>query len=178
MTADVKFTVDDMVRREVLHNLNTLMWQIGQNLEAASKLFDESYDDMIDWYGYTDYENAALEFVCGTDFDSEGDVNYLIDCFQSAHIDVPESSLDLESFLNALKESGEYSDLCSEANLDPERAEVYEHYAVTGWFANKLREKGEVVFEFADFDVWGRKCTGQAISLDSVINQIFQENCV
>lgn len=53
-----------------------------------------------------------------------------------------------------------------------ECSEVFEHWIVTKWFAGKLAEKGEAVAELFDFWVWGRTCTGQAIMLDSVIEQI------
>jgi len=53
-----------------------------------------------------------------------------------------------------------------------EYPEVYEYWAVSQWLANKLEEKGEVIFEMLDFIVWGRQCTGQAIIMDGVIEEI------
>jgi len=53
-----------------------------------------------------------------------------------------------------------------------EYTEIYEYWAVTKWLAEKLKEKGEVVFELWDFHVWGRQTTGQAIKLDPVIQEI------
>ena len=55
---------------------------------------------------------------------------------------------------------------------DPYTVEALEHWAVTGWAAEKLREKGEMVGELFDLTIWGRTCTGQAIHLDCVWGQI------
>ena len=60
------------------------------------------------------------------------------------------------------KETGEYP-------------EIYEYWAVSKWLGDKLKEKGEIIFEMLDFIVWGRQCTGQAIKLDEVIQEIAED---
>ena len=60
------------------------------------------------------------------------------------------------------KETGEYP-------------EIFEFWAVSKWLGDKLEEKDEVTFEMLDFIVWGRQCTGQAIKLDEVIQEIAKE---
>ncbi len=50
--------------------------------------------------------------------------------------------------------------------------EVYEWWSVTPWLGARLKEQGEVVFDFLDFCCYGRTCTGQAILLDHVMGQI------
>lgn len=58
-------------------------------------------------------------------------------------------------------------------NLDPYEREVFEHWAVSQWLAEKLIEAGEKVdTDFAGLNVWARTCTGQAISMDGCIQQI------
>ena len=53
-----------------------------------------------------------------------------------------------------------------------EPQEIYEWWCVDDWFANKLREHNEPILE-NDYGIWwGRTCSGQAILLDSVIEQI------
>jgi hypothetical protein len=57
---------------------------------------------------------------------------------------------------------------------EPEAQEIYEWWAVSEWFAEKLQEQGEPVLR-NDYGVWwGRTCTGQSIKLDHVINRIRQ----
>lgn len=59
-----------------------------------------------------------------------------------------------------------------EFNLDPDTSEVYEHWIVSGWLAERLKEEGHVVGEFAGLTIWGRQTTGQSISMDHVIQKI------
>lgn len=53
--------------------------------------------------------------------------------------------------------------------------EVFEHWIVSGWLANSLRERGEVVVDFMNMDVWARTTTGQSIALDGVIRDMITE---
>lgn len=56
-----------------------------------------------------------------------------------------------------------------------EYPEIMEFWAVSDWMANKLEEKGEVVFEMLDFNVWGRQCTGQRIKMDYIMEEIAKD---
>ena len=53
--------------------------------------------------------------------------------------------------------------------------EIFEHWVVTRWMADTLRERGEVVVDFMNLDVWARTTTGQSIALDGVIRDIIKE---
>lgn len=66
----------------------------------------------------------------------------------------------------------EFQKIVQDHNLDYDYDEVYEHWSVSNWLYEKLADKGEVVGSFADFEVWGRCCTGQSMTLDSVIQEI------
>lgn len=57
-------------------------------------------------------------------------------------------------------------------NLDTKPEEIYEWWAVTNWFGEKLKEQGCVVIESWGKSYWGRSTTGQAISLDGCIANI------
>lgn len=61
-----------------------------------------------------------------------------------------------------------------ESEAEEETNEAYEWWFVTGWFAEKLAQHGEMVIQ-GYHNVWGRTCTGQAILLDYVIGQIAAE---
>ena len=56
--------------------------------------------------------------------------------------------------------------------LDVADPEIYEWWAVSNWFGEKLREHGEVVLDGWNKQIWGRQCSGQAILLDWVIEKI------
>ena len=71
---------------------------------------------------------------------------------------------------------GTAQQVCEYANLDPISAEVYEHWAVTDWFADKLEAAGEKVDrDFAGLCVWARTTTGQQIAADGVIQRIYAQ---
>lgn len=63
-------------------------------------------------------------------------------------------------------------------NLDEEPAEVYEWWAVSNWFGEKLQAQGCVVIESWGKSYWGRETTGQAISLDGCVVNIAKEMCI
>jgi len=62
-----------------------------------------------------------------------------------------------------------------EEEPEPEPQEIYEYWIVTPYLGEQLREKGEPILEHCGGWIWGRTCTGQAISLDSVISSICYE---
>lgn len=66
-----------------------------------------------------------------------------------------------------------WQDACELDNLDPYEWEVCEHWIVSDWLADKLIEQGEKVDkDFTGLCVWARTTTGQAISMDAVIERI------
>ncbi len=57
-----------------------------------------------------------------------------------------------------------------------EPREIFEHYIVTGWLAERLAEKGEaVLMDFYGLTLWGRATTGQAVYMDGVIEEIYAD---
>ncbi len=62
---------------------------------------------------------------------------------------------------------------CEDHELGPYEWEVFEHWIVSDWFADKLDEEGEKVDkDFAGLCIWARTTTGQAIYADGVIERI------
>lgn len=60
-------------------------------------------------------------------------------------------------------------------DLDTTPPEIFEWWAVSNWFGEKLKARGEVVLDCWGKSYWGRQTTGQAISLDFVIASIAKE---
>lgn len=61
-----------------------------------------------------------------------------------------------------------------ESHLEPYEWEVFEHWAVSTWFAEKLIEQGEKVdTDFAGLNVWARTTTGQGIAADGPVQRIY-----
>ena len=79
-----------------------------------------------------------------------------------------------EEVFEFLSKNSDFEELCREFNIDTDdfRDDVYEHYIISGWLAARLRERGEVTGDLCGMTIWGRCCTGQAICLDHVIQEI------
>jgi hypothetical protein len=70
----------------------------------------------------------------------------------------------------------EWFEIYRGGSLDDYRQEIFEHWIVSSWLANKLEEQGEtVVRDFYQLDIWCRTTTGQSICLDWVIQQIYND---
>lgn len=69
----------------------------------------------------------------------------------------------------------DWEKLCRDHDIDPDEDEVYEHWIVSNWLANKLKERGHTVGEICGLTIWGRGCSGQAVALDRDIQQIALE---
>lgn len=69
--------------------------------------------------------------------------------------------------------SGHYVDFSDE--IREQAGEIYEHWIVSEWLADRLRDRSQRVGSLDNLTVWGRGCTGQAILLDSVIQDIVKE---
>lgn len=62
---------------------------------------------------------------------------------------------------------------CHHDAIEPIDREVFEHWVVSEWLADKLIERGEKVDkDFACLCIWARTTTGQAIYCDGVIEDI------
>lgn len=53
--------------------------------------------------------------------------------------------------------------------------EIYEWWLVSDWLLERLKEKGEPALETDFGSWWGRTCSGQAIYLDAVIEEIYDD---
>jgi len=95
-----------------------------------------------------------------------------------------EPFLDYDCMREILTQEGEDTeDLLSDSEVaelyessfgELEYKEPMEYWGVSNWLANQLKERGEVVidYEHVNFYIWGRCCSGQAINLDGVIQDI------
>jgi hypothetical protein len=66
----------------------------------------------------------------------------------------------------------DWEDLCREQRIEPDRREVFEHWVVTSWVADKLRDYGHPVGDVEGLTVYGRPTTGQSMCLDTVWRSI------
>ena len=69
-----------------------------------------------------------------------------------------------------------FESLCELEGIDPHEREIFEHWFVTPWLAERLEAKGERIDrDFAGHCVWGRTTTGQGPANDSVIEEVYAD---
>lgn len=93
--------------------------------------------------------------------------------FVSLHIEHCQSSL-----VDDLLREGRYdfSDITNyKEDKEGSFPEIYEWWLCDDWLLDKLEAKGECILRNEHGDWWGRQCTGQAIKMDSVIEDIVKE---
>lgn len=82
-------------------------------------------------------------------------------------VDEPECNFEINETASSMEE------LCEEEGIYVDYPDVFEHWIVSDWLANRLEKHGEKVLrDFFGMTVWCRCTTGQAILLDSVISEI------
>lgn len=69
-----------------------------------------------------------------------------------------------------------WQEACEVYYIAPCEWEIFEHWAVSNWFAEQLEARGERVDrDFAGLCIWGRTTTGQPIAMDAVVKAIWRE---
>ena len=74
------------------------------------------------------------------------------------------------------KYSDELMEVCVQFNDEDYPDEALEHWIVSDWLGKRLLEQGEMVIDFMGLTIWGRTTSGQAIYIDSVIEDIYNKN--
>ena len=82
----------------------------------------------------------------------------------------------MQELMGQEKYLDDLSELSGEEDEDGNVPEVLEYWLVTPTLAEKLKEHGELVAkDFYDLPIWGRRTSGQSITLDTVIEDIAAE---
>lgn len=167
-TGQYQSAVRDFVQREVIYCVSMLIHELGKSPGHA--------DDLMEAFCKPDYEEAAIQWP-GTEW--------------RPHFVVQKGlGLDKRYFYWRDKKSDDgfegpfttcedaWQNICETYDIDTSEytREVYEHWLVTDWMADKLEQHGEMVIrDFMGLTIWGRTCTGQAIYMDGVICRIYDE---
>jgi len=136
----------------VSHLVNTLAQGLGSD-EAGTPLADLVYQAYELACPIDDWEEAATQ---------EGWQEVSADQFE-LQPDDEEEPLVATSWENA----------CTISDIEPYQREVFEHWVVSDWLADKLEARGEKVDkDFTGLTVWARTTCGQLIASDSVMEAI------
>jgi hypothetical protein len=156
------------------------------NYEEAARQFimdDADLDDLESIADEVGYWSDVLEEAAPGVHEVDHDYWCYTGCLDTFSDEDDAQEAAIESALPLIREKvwaitttqDEFQKIVQDHNLDYDYDEVYEHWAVTSWLKKKLAERGEVVGDLAGFDIWGRCCTGQSMTLDSVIQDIAWE---
>lgn len=143
-------TIEQFVEREVIYNVSSLISEMCkfEGHEAQEQAFEL-------YQGKPDYEEAAIQN------------NWV---FDKAFNEWVWTAKDGEEFSHETAQ-----EICETHNIEPDYPEIFQHWIVSDWLADKLIAKGETVDkDFMGLTVWGRRTCGQAISNDYVIEQIYK----
>jgi len=167
-------TITEFVDREVLCDCNLLISELAKTISSG-----ELSEELMGICSQEDYKTAALEE--GWEVIERNDITVLIkDEFiydpQSNVVDRLDQvgSIDYDYYDVDPDDQDIWEALCEYERIDPYN-EALEHWIVTNWLAEKLVQYGEMVGEIYGLTVWGRCCSGQSITADYVIQQIYQE---
>lgn len=156
-------TIEQMVQREVLCCMSSLVATLAQSYghdAKAGNTLSELQEQASELAApVLDYEEAAIQegkyLLCG-----DGHKYW---CLTGTPARADAKCATAEGF-------------CMAHDIDPYEWEVYEHWAVSQWLAEKLVAHGERVdTDFAGLNIWARTTTGQAISMDGCIERIYAE---
>ena len=161
-------SIQDLIQREVIYSVSSLV----HTLTKENKLEEEQAIEL--WTGPIDYDAAKYELQ------QEGDTTFKYLCPEDNEyywgIKTDHSVWRIDPIHNveetAIYEWFEIYGSC----LDDYRQEIFEHWIVTNWLADKLEAQGEtVVKDFYGLTIYCRPCTGQALHCDWVIQTIYND---
>ena len=187
-----------LVQREIHCNVNSVVeyilnnsensdapfsWDDVENLISPKRVKENQYRYIID---DSEEETFSARFVSIDEDEAESDTGLIIDEKEYARLkeggNDPESGLDVA--ITYLHEKGNFMGFTSTSSFEVieedddiiyeegEVNEIYEWWAVSSWFAGRLKEYGEPILDCGSFMSWGRCTSGEAILLDSVISSI------
>ena len=178
-----QITIQDLVAREVIYCVSALMHELP-------KKSDEFFEEFSHLYESIDYEEAESYEIEGNDCEIYETIDNCFGVLSKSvieELDCDEEIETEEEYEDRLEWIVEPEHACKEEairayfekkglDIQSYTSEVYEHWIVSEWLANRLEEYGEAVDkDVYGMCVWGRTTTGAAIYLDWVIEQIYQD---
>lgn len=149
----IQSELDQFVSHNVITNANEMIQCLNENEIMQDEIMEISVS--------FDYLQPALHLI-----DNE------MSEVDRADFEVGYGMEDCRSWV---KDDGNAQDICTHFNLEPYLVEALEYWIVSDWLGEKLQEHGEMVADdLLGFTIWGRTCSGQSISMDHVISEIYK----
>jgi hypothetical protein len=135
------------------------MGRVKEQMLWRSEHATDWEEDLPSWYQYHERE---LDYVVGNVIIYN--VSYAFN--QLLSTEYADDLIDI---------SYKYENLYGDDGGEPELVEALEHWIVEDWFADELKKRGELVGDMLGMTVWGRQTSGQAISLDYVVQDVLKD---
>ena len=162
-------SIQELVQREVIYCVSSLI----HTLTKENKLEEEQACEL--WTAPIDYGSAKYELELEQDYVfkhycTEDNRYYFGVRNKDAVWKIDPIHNDEETAIY------EWFEIYRGGSLGDYRQEIFEHWIVTPWLADKLEALGEtVVRDFYGLTIWGRTTTGQSIWCDYVIQEIYSD---
>lgn len=169
---------DAYARRHIGPCVSSLMYDVGRNLEECSHIFDFDYDEAIGWFQVPDYETAVDYFIDSAEFCELEWIGEEFGTLVMPHFEGDVTDKQLEEVRAYVKTiiSDNAEEISKHFDLEPNYDEIYEYWNIdSNWFADQLKEYGQVVFEFGGLTIFGRCTTGQSLSLDGFLRRMVRD---
>ena len=168
MDADYQRAVADFVGREVHYCASYLISELAKD--------EKHMDDLYPILSQEDYEQGARDHINARD--SRDELLSLAEYYGDQDLDDLKKLNDdeLKEAIYTALNSSHWQDYCEGEQIDPYTNEALEHWIVSDWLADRLADKGEMIEkDFLGLTIWGRTTSGQAISMDYVIQSIYND---
>ena len=164
-----KITIQEFVQREIIHCVSSLVYTLTQENKLDEDLAIELWTAPID-YGGAKYELELEHDYVFKHFCTEDNQYYFGVRNKDAVWRIDPIHNDEETAIY------EWFEIYRGGSLDDYRQEIFEHWIVSSWLADKLEAKSETIIrDFYGLTIWCRATTGQSIALDYVIQKIYKE---
>ncbi len=162
MDSNYQRKVNDLVSREVLLNISFLMQTLHSNEDICLGDYE---DELLNIRGSYDCYEPIADEINNSDNDTFKDyLDWIND----------ESITTKQGLIDHLTNLGHGEAFCDYANIEPDYNETLEYWVVSDWFGGQLSKQGENVLDILNMRVWGRTCSGQSISIDGVVCDIYE----
>lgn len=163
---------EHLVSREVYYCVSSLVSSLQS--EDACQALGIDLEDVYAVCVQDDYKTPVTDYLQGADSETVADVAEYMNVEPDPEL--PDLCTALIAHLEDTDGWREVADYC---RLDPETVEAYEHWIVSGWMAGQLEDIGEMVSrDLLGLTIWGRRTTGQSMSMDHVILTIARNNLI
>lgn len=171
--ADELFTIDDIENYYQRYDIDDLISDnpdtyeefILDNADLLTETYSDEYDEWRKQHPDVDEEDVEQFLDWLEEFAPFGDEEGEIRMTRRELLEnIPLDEDDIDTLYDYFERNS--------VEIEDPYAEIYEWWVVTDWFAEKLKAKGEAILDQWGGPWWGRRTTGQAIYMDSVIQEI------